>query len=310
MRLLLCILPLFFVGAGAAWAASAASAPPSEETAAGDATESGTAEDPGFERYKTIMDRMPFGREPSGFNPDAPPGTAPAGGGRGGAGAAEEEAARTEEERRLLSAVRVSAINVTPSGRIAVGFTDSSVQPAVNYYLKVGESRDGWLVRDADADELKATLVKGEVEVELGLGQGQDGGKAGKSAGGGAPPLPPAGRRLLSQRPLASSRPQPASADVGNALARLKDRRAQRAREAEAEKARRAAAEEAAKQAAAEKEAEEARVREQAAAEREQARMALQQIQEELRKQRDERERQKHEAEAQEETPSSEGQEE
>lgn len=318
MRLLFCILPLLFAGMGVAWAASATGASSAEkaapsEEADGDAdAESEAADDPGFERYKTIMDRMPFGREPSGFNPDAPPGTAPAGGGRGGADAVAEEAARTEEERRILSAVRVSAINVTPSGKIAVGFTDSTAQPAVNYYLKVGESRDGWLVKDADADELKATLAKGDVEVELGLGEGQDGGKGAKGSKGakggrpaGVPPLPAAGRGLLSHRPPVAGRPQAASADGRGALSVLKSRRAEKERLAAEEAARKAAADAVAKQEAAEKEAEAAREREQTAADREQLRVMLQQTQEVLQKQREKREAA--EKAAQEEEDSSDG---
>ena len=31
--------------------------------------------DSGFERFKTVLDRMPFGRPPPGFNPDAPGGS-------------------------------------------------------------------------------------------------------------------------------------------------------------------------------------------------------------------------------------------
>ena len=37
-----------------------------------DASSSEVVADPGFERFKTILDRMPFGRPPPGFNPDAP----------------------------------------------------------------------------------------------------------------------------------------------------------------------------------------------------------------------------------------------
>ena len=33
-----------------------------------------TVTDPGFERFKTVLVRMPFGQPPPGFNPDAPGG--------------------------------------------------------------------------------------------------------------------------------------------------------------------------------------------------------------------------------------------
>ena len=50
-----------------------------------------TVTDPGFERFKTILKRMPFGRPPPGFNPDAPGG---AGHGQPDSAEAAEAAAR------------------------------------------------------------------------------------------------------------------------------------------------------------------------------------------------------------------------
>lgn len=280
------------------WALSAAEAPASKpvdvsepvnvttsaEAEKAEATDNAEkATDASFERYKTITDRMPFGPEPSGFNPDAPPGTAPKGGGAAAAGEGGlDEQQRSEEEMKILSSVRVSMLNVTPSGKIAVGFTDSSRQPSANYYLKVGETRDGWTVKDADARALTVVLANQEgVEATLKLGETAGGDAKGGKKG-------PAGglRRLPSGRPAVQQSNEPAS--PGSALANLRARRQLREANAAEERARQAAAA-----------AEEKKAREQAAADREQQREALLQIQEELRRQRELREQQQQEQQEQ-----------
>ena len=246
--------------------------------------------DAGFERYRTIIDRKPFGPEPANFDPDAPGSRGGAAGGGGAVDPAAQEAMKAQEEQKIIASVRVSALNVTPSGKIAVGFTDASKQPSGTYYLKVGETRDGWTVKAADARAMKVTLEKDGVEATLGLGEGSaDGGKDGGKVKtvAGAAVRPPVGRRLARAgllRPVAlsASAPPGASAAPGGSIASLRARRAQK--EAEAEARRKAAAEQA--QAEREKAAAE---REKAAAEREQQLQQLQQIQEELRRNREER---------------------
>jgi len=245
--------------------------------------------DPGFERYKTILDRMPFGPEPENFDPDAPGGSGGSSGGAGGgsAAAAAEAAAVEAEQQQILAAVRVSALNVTPSGKIAVGFTDNSKQPSANYYLKVGETRDGWTVKDADAAEQTVDLEKDGVTATVKLGEGTDA-KGGAKGGGAKAPRglargAAAARGRLSA-PAAPPGDEPPADAGGSPLARLRasQARAAAARQAEAKRAADAAA-----QAKAENEAERARVQE----EREQQRQTLLQIQEELKQQREARQR-------------------
>lgn len=268
----------------------------SDEKNASEKTVAEKAEDPKFEKYKTIMDRMPFGPEPANFNPDAPAGGV--GGLAGGAGGvldpAAEEAMKSEEEQKILASVRVSVLNVTPSGKIAVGFTDSSKQPAGNYYLKVGETRDGWTVKEANAVEQSVVLAHDGVEATLKLGEGSAP-DAGKGAGKGGPRGPMGlglglGRRGVGVHPGGGA-PVAASPESpgGSAFANLRARRAQQEAARLAEQQRQAAAAELAK-ADREKAAAE---REQAAAEREQQREALLQIQDELRRAREERQNQK-----------------
>lgn len=295
--MLVALLPAFLCAAET----DAGKSPAAEESTNAVPEAAEAPADPNFERYRVILDRMPFGPEPANFNPDTP-------GTRGGASAGEageldpaaQEAMKSQEEQKILATVRVSALNVTPSGKIAVGFTDSSKQPAGTYYLKVGESRDGWTVKSADAREMKATLEKDGVEATLGLGEGGDSGKDGKKGGKGAGgALRPQLGRLAQAgllRPAAAQAPGPQGGDAGgSAIANLRARRAQKEAERKEEAARQAAAAEQERadreKAAAEREAE----RERAAAEREQQRETLLQIQEELRRQREAKEQQQNE---------------
>ena len=243
-----------------------------------------------FGRYQTVIDRKPFGPEPVNFNPEAAPGSAASG---AGAGEMTEEQ-RTAEEQQLAASVRVSMINVTPAGDVAVGFTDSSANPAENYYLIVGRSQNGWTVKSADPAVASATLAKGGVEVTVKLGE-TVGGKA-KGSGGHRAARPMA---LQSKGGAPAYTPQAsgeASGVADNAagklggLARLRKRRAELLAKAQAEAAKKAEAD----AVAAAERAEEARQRaereEREAEEREQQREALRQIQEQLRKEREERE--------------------
>ena len=94
---------------------------------------------------------------------------------------------QTEEEQQIVASVRVSVLNMTPAGAVAVGFTDSSVQPPKHYYLKVGDKSDIWEVKDADPAEQTVVLVKNGVEATLKVGEGTPdgkGAKAGKAGGG------------------------------------------------------------------------------------------------------------------------------
>ena len=260
---------------------------PSED----EAVPGGSTPDEGFTPYQTILERMPFGPLPPNFNPDAPPGSASAAGGAdGGAG----EAVQTEEEQQIVASVRVSVLNKTPAGAVAVGFTDSSVQPPKHYYLKI------WEVKDADPAEQMVVLVKNGVEATLKVGEGAPdgkGAKAGKANGGMLARNRPMAGRMAAGGGGGDGQVQDARARHPSGLALLRDRRRRSLEDLKAEEARRDAA-----AAQARKDADQARKdAAQAAAEREQQREALMQIQEELRRQREEREQ--HAAQAAQESP-------
>lgn len=263
----------------------------------GAAVKEETAPDPGFERFKTILDRMPFGRPPPGFDPDAPGGSGESP--RGAEGATTEAAVEASEiEQQIRSSVRVSVLNVTPSGKVVVGFTDSSVQPAKNYLLEVGERREQceWQVVEADPASRQVKLSKGGVEATLMLGGGSGPTEEKKEKAGEASGKLAARAGMLRGRPLPAALGAPsAPAGAGGRLTGLDLARARRQRtiqmqQAEAEQKRQAAeqAEKERRQLAQERE-QERRERELAAQERKAQLDQLMQIQEELRRQREEK---------------------
>lgn len=217
-----------------------------------------------YERYQSIVDRQMFGAPPPGFDPTVPPSEVSK------SDAAADEEQLTKEQEQIKSAIHFSVINVTPNGETAVGFTDNgdSKNP-VHYYLKVGESRNGWLVKEADPVKATMTIAKGAVEVSLSIG--------GDSA-----------KQSAADKDGASSARRPVMAfRDGIAPGSLRGRRMMRERQREAvaaEEAKRIAEEKARRE-------EDKRIEEeekaQRAAELAEQREQLLQIQEELRKQRE-----------------------
>ena len=117
-----------------------------------------------YSRYQSIVDRQMFGVPPPGFDPTKPPSEV-------ARSNSKTEKELTKEQEKLKSSIVFSVINVTPEGETAVGFTDKS-DPKVprHYYLRVGEERDGWTVKEADASAKTMTIERGELVVALTLG--------------------------------------------------------------------------------------------------------------------------------------------
>ena len=127
-----------------------------------------------YDRYQSIVDRQMFGPLPAGFDPTKSPSEVS----KSSGSASEKEL--TKEQEKVKSSIRFSVINVTPDGDTAIGFTDNSNPKApVHYYMKVGESRGGWEVKEADAKAATMTIVKDGVEVSLSLGGDSSKGDAG-----------------------------------------------------------------------------------------------------------------------------------
>ena len=133
-------------------------------TAAATAAVSALAEAQPYSRYQSIVARQMFGPLPPDFDPAKMPSEVTR-------SSASQRAELTKEQEKLKSAIRFSVINMTPDGQVAVGFTDSSdAKSPRHYYLKVGESRGGWLVKEADPETATMTVAKGEIEVTLTIG--------------------------------------------------------------------------------------------------------------------------------------------
>ena len=221
-----------------------------------------------YSRYESIVDRQMFGPLPAGFDRTKSPKQVAK-----TSSAAEKELAK--EQEKVKSAIRFSVINVTPEGETAIGFTDNSdPKKPVHYYLRVGESKGGWEVKEADAKAATMTIAKDGVEVSLSLG-GDSAKGAGKteavaSQNQAAPPLRSgllgAGGSLASRR---RARLEQEEADRQKRLA--EDRAREEERERREEERLKRAEEERAKQ----------------EAERQEMQKNLQAIADELKKQRE-----------------------
>ena len=137
------------------------------------------AEKQPISRYQSIIDRKMFGPLPPGFDPTKSPNDVQK-------TSSKDEKQLTQEQAKLQSAIHFSVINVASDGQPEVGFTDNSDPKAPkHYFMKVGETRDGWTVKEADAENATMTIAKGEIEVSLSLG-GNSAKDGGTSRAGGA----------------------------------------------------------------------------------------------------------------------------
>jgi len=236
-----------------------------------------------YARYQSIVDRQMFGALPPGFDPTKSPSEVSK------ADAREAEAQLTKEQEQIKSAIHFSMINITPSGDTAVGFTDNGdAKNPVHYYLKVGEQRNGWLVKEADPVKATMTIAKGDVEVSLSIGGNSAKGGATTKAGGASPSVASATaeQQSAASRPTSLLGARPAAA---NSLGSLRSRRLLREQQRQQDAAEKEAAQAAAEERRREEEARREEERLQREVEREEQRAQLQQITEELRKAREER---------------------
>ena len=224
------------------------------------------AEKQSFERYQSIVDRQMFGPLPPGFDPTKMPSEVQK-------TSSKEERQLTQEQEKLQSSIHFSVINVTPEGVTAVGFTDNSDPKApVHYYLKVGEKRNGWEVKEADAAKATMTIAKGDIEVSLSLGGDSSKNADATAKAGGASPAAGVPRRGLGGM---------RGGLLGGSLRARRMQRKQEEQAAAAKQQEEQAAKEAERQAQAEAE------KAQREAERAEQRQQLQAIQEELKRVRD-----------------------
>ena len=241
-----------------------------------------------IDRYQSIIDRQMFGQPPPNFDPTVPPSMVQKG--------SSEEKELTREQEAIKSSIHFSAINVTPDGSVAVGFTDNSdSKTPIHYYLKVGESRNGWKVLEADPVKAKMRIAKDDVEVALDLGANSAKGGGSTSRGGGASNAPGANTRpgLLGSRRFGAG--GDSSRGLGGSL---RERRALREQARQEELAKERELEAKREQERAEREKAEREEKAQREAEREEQRRELQSLKDELKAQREAAERARAEREA------------
>ncbi len=204
-----------------------------------------------FDLYKTIIDKNPFGPPP------ADPTVLPEKASRGSAyGDVDRETAK--EIQQLEKTVTVSAIVQQPSGKVMVGFSDSSnASSCKHYYLAVGETKDGWAVVSADVLTKKVLLEKDSIQIERVLGEKAQA----ATPNGAAASLPNAAE---ASRPSLLSGASPRPLLLGGAGGTMRSRRQRRLDEEAAALAReqaRKASEEVAAQQRSKDEAERAELR-------------------------------------------------
>ena len=242
-----------------------------------------------IDRYQSIIDRQMFGQPPPNFDPTKPPSQVQKGSG--------DEKELTREQEAIKSAIHFSAINVTPAGDVAVGFTDNSdSKMPIHYYLKVGEERNGWKVLEADPVKATMKVAKGDIEVALDLGanSAKGGGSTARAGVNAAPAFATANRRtgFLGGRRSSTDGEQSRPGMIG---ASLRERRAARELARQEEEAKEKELEAKRQAEAAEKEKEREAQRQ---AEKEEQRRELQLLKDELRAQREAVERARAEREA------------
>lgn len=197
---------------------------------------SAAAERPAFERYQSIVDRQMFGQPPAGFDPTKMPSEVTK---------SKSDAELTKEQEQVKKAIRFSVINVTPSGETVVGFSDNGdPKNALHYYLKVGESQNGWTVKAADPEAATMTIEKEGIEVTLKLGgdSSTDAGavvnRAAENAANQATSLRARRRQEDAQRKEREDRRDQMQTELLNEMQRLREEReAEKAAAAEREAA-------------------------------------------------------------------------
>ena len=165
-----------------------------------------------FSDYAVILDRKPFGdlakaNAPKTADPSAE------------ALAAQEK----KDQQALARQVDLVAMNVTPSGRIAVGLVDKSVKPSKSLYLGVGESESGYTIKGVDFKEETVIVEKDGTSITLKLGRGlvdtpsQPSEEDGATAANGAAAAPPVRPGMPFRPGAGASAPQGEQTETGYA---------------------------------------------------------------------------------------------
>lgn len=121
------------------------------------------AEGKAYAHYETIVLRQMFGRPPAGFDPTKNPNEV-------AKVKSADEKALSEQQEKVKKSISFTAIN-TSNGETMVGFSDNAdPQNPLHYFMREGETRNGWLVKEVDPVAATMTIEKEGVEVTLSLG--------------------------------------------------------------------------------------------------------------------------------------------
>lgn len=116
-----------------------------------------------YSNYETIVLRQMFGRPPAGFDPSKNPNEV-------AKLKSADEKALSEQQEKVKKSISFTAIN-TSNGETMVGFSDNAdPQNPLHYFMREGEERNGWLVKEIDPNAATMTVAKDGVEVTLSLG--------------------------------------------------------------------------------------------------------------------------------------------
>ncbi len=107
--------------------------------------------------YPVILERMPFGAPPTASTQNDTATTV-------------NDAKVLEAQNNMAASFSWTAINITPEGKTAIGFTDISAKPPESYYITVGESANKWLLVSADYSSETATIEKDGIQISLKFG--------------------------------------------------------------------------------------------------------------------------------------------
>ena len=152
----------------AAWAAPRQKAAPAAQTAAPEEKEiespyKADIDERGFRPYREILDRMPLGALPPGFNPDALEEDAKA------AAMSQEDAKLAEEAQEILGKSRLCALNVNADGKAFAGISLTDGKETQSIYLSEGQEQYGVSILEIDPSNGTVKIAKDGVEAVLSM---------------------------------------------------------------------------------------------------------------------------------------------
>lgn len=99
-----------------------------------------------FDHYQVIIDRLPFGDVTE---------TA-----LSAVQLSAQQAAEQKTKEEIAAKLHMCGLTVTPANELCAAFIDSTVNPAINYFLTEGESKNGFKLISANREKETATILR------------------------------------------------------------------------------------------------------------------------------------------------------